>query len=103
MLLVEELNQQVRHYLAELRTWGDVVNARVAMAVGIGIVTNKDATLLAKYGGNVVLTKHWAKYLLQRMGMVKQCGSTKAKVDVNNFEELKDLFLSDVKCVIEMD
>ena len=78
LLLGEELDQ-VRHYLAELRTRGGVVNTRIAIAVGIGIVTNKDATLLAKYGGNIVLTKHWAKYLLQRMGMVKQRGSTKAQ------------------------
>ena len=103
LLLGEELDQQVRHYLAELRTLGGVVNTRVAIAVGIGIVTSKDATLLAKYGGNIVLTKHWAKYLLQRMGMVKRRGSTKAKVNVKNFEELKELFLSDVKSVIEMD
>ena len=75
LLLGEELDQQVRHYLAELCTRGGVVNTRIAIAVGIGIVTNKDTILLAKYGGNIVLTKHWAKYLLQQMGMVKRCGS----------------------------
>ena len=52
---------------------------------------------------NIFLTKHWTKYLLQQMGMVKRHGSANAKVDVKNFEELKDLFLSDVKSVIEMD
>ena len=71
LLLVEELDQQVRHYLAELCTWEGIVNTCVVIAVGVGIVTNKNATLLAKYGGNIVLTKHWAKYLLQQMGMVK--------------------------------
>ena len=38
------------------------------------------------------------------MGMVKQLEACiKAKVDVKNFEELKELFLFDVKSVIEMD
>jgi len=71
-----------------LRGQGGVLNTRIAIAVGMGVVINKDATLLAKYGGNIVLTKHWAKYVLQRMGMVKRRGNTKAKVDVKNFDEL---------------
>ena len=80
LLLGEELDQQVRHYLAELRTRGGVINTCVAIAFGIGIVTSKDATLLVKYGGNIVLIKHWAKYLLQQMGMVKRRGSTRPKL-----------------------
>ena len=43
------------------------------------MVTNKDTSMLAKYGGSVVLTKHWAKYLLQRMNMVKEEGTPKQK------------------------
>ena len=35
------------------------------------------------------LTKDWAKYPMQPMGMVKCTASTKAKVDVKNFDELK--------------
>ena len=103
LLLGEELDQQVRHYLVELHTRGGIVNTHIAIAVGIGIGTNKDATLLAKYGGNIVLTKHWAKYSFKRMGMVKRRESTKAKVNMKNYEELKELFLSDVKSVIKMD
>lgn len=42
------------------------------MAVGISVFMSKDATLLARYGGCVVLMKHWAKYVLQQMGMFIQ-------------------------------
>ena len=49
----------MRHYLTELRDLGGVLNTLVAIAVGMG------AMLLAKYGGNIVLTKQWAKYALQ--------------------------------------
>ena len=37
------------------------------------------------------------------MGMVKRRGNTKAKVTVENFEELKMGFLLDVENIIEME
>ena len=64
LMLGEDLDKLVRHYLVELRDCGGVVNTRIAIAVGLGVVMYKDANLLAKYGLDVVLTKHWAKYLL---------------------------------------
>ena len=36
---------------------------------------------------------------MQRMGLVKRRTSTKAKVDVKNFEEIKKGFLLDVRNV----
>ena len=39
--------------------------------------------------GKVELTKDLAKYLLSRMGFVKRKATTKAKVDVKEFEEIK--------------
>ena len=67
------------------------------------MVTNKDTSMLAKYGGSVVLTKHWAKYLLQHMNMVKKRGNTKAKVTMENFDELRTAFILNVKNVMELD
>ena len=37
------------------------------------------------------------------MGLVKRKGNTKAKIQVENFEELKKLFVQDVKTVMVMD
>ena len=37
------------------------------------------------------------------MGFVKRWASTKAKVDIQNFEEVKKQFLLDIKVVVEMD
>ena len=45
-----------------------------------------------QYGSNVNLTKDWAKYLMHRMGLVKQRASTKAKVSIENFEEVTNCF-----------
>ena len=69
------------------------------MAAAERIVQNSDSKLLAKNGGNIIISKHWAKSLLARMGFVKKQVTTKAKVSVNEFEEHKVQFLFDAKVI----
>ena len=102
LILGEELDKQVREYLLETRRHGGIVNTAVTIATGTGIVMSQNPSLLAG-DGKVELTKDWAKYLLNRMGFVKRKATTKAKVDVKEFEEIKKLFLLDVKNVAQMD
>ena len=97
------MDEQVKWYITYLRKEGAVVNVHVVMAVGEGIVMGRDANLLACNGGSIVLTKEWARYVLQRMGMVKHRANTKTKVTVEDFEELKKLFLLDVRNIVQMD
>ena len=99
----EETDKQVQHYLTELRKRGCIINASVAIAVGEGILLNKDANLLTANGGGINLTKDWAKYLFKRMGLVKRKGNTKAKVDVEQFDEKKKLFHQDIRSAVVMD
>ena len=80
LLIGEELDEQVREYVRELRREGVVINCDVAIAVGTGIVMNSDANLLVANGGHIDLTKHWARYLLSRMGFVKRRGILKQKL-----------------------
>ena len=103
LLLGSELDKQVQAYLTTLRTNGAVINTAIAMACGEGIVKSHDSNLLECNGGHISLTKHWAKYLLHRMGFVKRRASTKAKLTASNFEELKTQFIFDVKAIIEME
>ena len=84
------------------RREGVVINSDVVIAVGTGIVMN-DANLLLANGGHIELTKHWAKYLLSRMGFVKRRTNTKAKISVEHFDELKKLYLLEFNNVVEMD
>ena len=70
----------------------------VAIGVGEGILISKNAGFSTD-----ILTKEWAKYLFKRMGLVKRKGTTKAKVDVDKFFEVKRLFLQDIKTVVTMD
>lgn len=101
-LLGEELEMQVRAYLTALRSNG-AVNTAIAIGCAEGIVKNKDSRLLASNGGHIALSKHWGKHLLARMGFVKRRASTKAKIEIKNFEEVKAQFLLDIKVVCEME
>ena len=103
LLVGDELDKQVQQYLTDLRKRGCVINTRIAIAVGEGILLNKDANLLTSNGGGITLTKDWAKYLFKRMGLVKRKGNTKAKVNIEDFDEIKKLFLLDIKGVVAMD
>ena len=47
--------------------------------------------------------KHWGKHLLTSMGFVKPKASTKTKITVQNFEEVKAQILVDIKVVAEID
>ena len=62
LLIGEELDEQVRHYITSMRKEGTVINAHVVIAVGKGI--------LMSHGKSEELTKDWARYVLQRMDMV---------------------------------
>ena len=88
---------QVRAYLQALQDNCAVVNNAIVIACAEGIVKNHNSSLLASNGGHIALTKSWGKRLLSRMGFVKRKATTKAKVTVQNFEELKVQFLLDIK------
>ena len=96
LLLGEELDRQVQAYLTSFRESGAVVNTAIAMGCAEGIVMSIDSNLLASNGGHISLTKDWGKNLLHRMGFVKRRASTKAKVSVTDFEEIKAQFLLDL-------
>ena len=99
----DETDKQVQHYITELRKRGCIINTTVAIAVGEGILLNKDANLLAANGGGINLTKDWAKYLFRRMGLVKRKGNTKAKVELEQFDEIKRMFHQDIRSAVVMD
>ena len=93
----DETDKQVQHYITELRKRGCIINTTVDIAVGEGILLNKDANLL---GGGINLIKDWAKYLFRRMGLVKRKGNTNAKVELEKFDEMERMFHQDIiaKC-----
>ena len=95
----EELEQQVREYVQDLPVKGLANNTAVVRASAEGVLMNKDANLQKQ----INLTKGWRKYLLQQMGFVKKKAMTKAKISVEDFEEIKKDYLLDIKMVVAMD
>ena len=58
---------------------------------------------MAANGGHIAFTKHWAQYLLQRMGFVMQKSTTKVKVSVEDLEALREQFLLDIKAIVDLE
>ena len=73
------------------------------MACTEGIVKSADANTLSCNGGHIHTTRDWGKNILRRMGMVKRQASTKAKVSVDDSEELKEQFLLAIKVCVNME
>ena len=103
LLLGEVLDQKVKSYVIAMRSRGAVVNTSVVVGVASGVVASEGDRYLAGTGGHVEINKYWAKNFLHRMEFVKRRGTTKAKVEVEDFELLKEQYLRDIKSVIEMD
>ena len=102
-MLGHELDRQVQAHLISLREVGGIVNTSIAIAAATGIIRRHDSKLLAGNGGHITLTKHWAQYLLQRMGYVKRKATSKAKITVENLASIKKQYLLDIRDVVEME
>jgi len=96
LLLDEKTDKEVQMYLLVLREAGGAVNCAIARASATGIIKRKNSNWLACNEGHILLTKDWSRYLLERMNFVKRKANTKAKITVENFAELRSIFLSDI-------
>ena len=96
LLLGKSLDDLVKELVTNLRISGCVVNMTVVMAGAKGIVLSRDPSKLQSHRRYLNITKSWAKSFLIRMGFVKRKCSTAGKVLVEQFHELKEVFLADV-------
>ena len=92
LLLGVELDAAVQEYVRSLREANGVVNTIVVMAVAEGIISARNVSKLSSHGGHIVITKSWARSLLNRMGYVKRKCSTSGKIPPARFEELREIF-----------
>ena len=58
LLLGDKLDDQVKHYIAYLRSKGTPVNTAVVLGVAHGIVKNHDSSLLTSNGGHIVQLRY---------------------------------------------
>ncbi len=104
LLLSDCLDDLVQKYLHKVRESGGVVSARIAVAAAMGIVKHYDRFLLEEYGGHVCLNQAWGYSLLKRMNFVNRKATTsKSKMSISDFTQLKRAFLLDVYNTAQME
>jgi len=103
LLIGQRYDKEVQEYVVALREVGTPVDTLTVRAAGTAVMKRRDPGVLASAGGSVVLTKDWARYLLQRMGYVKRKATTKAKNTVEDFDAVKSDFLFDIKVMVALE
>ena len=78
----EDITKHLMEYTRVIRESGGAVNTAIVIASGMGMVKQRDPSLLECNGGYVILKKSWAKYLLSTLNFAKRKVTTKCKVDV---------------------
>ena len=104
VLLGEDLDRKVQHYLKKVREGGGVVSARITMAAARGMLFSCNRSMLVEFGGHVNLNRSWAYSLLSRMNFVnRKVTTSKSKHSVADFKRLKEAFLNDVVTTVQME
>ena len=95
-------HENLQLYLTTFRNTGSVVSTRIAAAKGLLLSINQGE--LAKYGGHINITKHWAYSFFHRMKFVQRKATTsQSKYTAINFAEVKQQFLDAVVQTVEME
>ena len=69
-LLGEKMDRQLQEYIKNLRAAKVVINSAIVISAAEGIVKSHNSNLLEGNGGYIKCTKHWAKHLLNQLGML---------------------------------
>ena len=100
LLLSDNLDTQVQTYIRASRAQGCVVSSLV-IAGAMGIIKKTNPALLENNAE--LLSKSWAKSILFRMGYVKHRGTTTAKINPDNFENLREAFLEQIRSTVKFE
>ena len=86
----EELDKQVQSYIQAMRDGKGAVTTFFVLAAGEVIVQHHNKKLAHDNGGPIILTRHWARSVLEQMNFVKRKATTAAKIEPSHFDELKE-------------
>lgn len=103
LLLGNDVEDKAKQIIRSIRDAGGVINNSIVIGIIKGIVKDTDSNLLAENGGSIEIGKPIARRLLERFNYVKRRGSTTAKITVNDFSELREQFLADIKTVVQFE
>ncbi len=101
VVLGQKMDTMVQDYIRRLREKGCVINTAIVIAATKGILLSQDKTRLQEFGGPATLSPTWAKSLLTRMNFINK--TTKAKVNIKEFEAAKTRFLQEIIEVVKVE
>ena len=99
VFLGAKLDEHLQHLLVGMRARGTSVGTTVVMGIAEGILMKYKS----QFKSGIKLNKEWARSVLCHMGFTKRKANSKSKVLPENFYEIRDQFLTDVRSVIEME
>ena len=75
------------------------------MVIGVarGLLLKHNRSFLNDFGGPITLTKDWAICVMRRMGYTKRRANSKSKVLPQDFKDIKEQYLFDVKSIVLME
>ena len=83
LLIGDELDRQVREYILDTRRVGGDINTAVVIAGGTGIMMSQKEPFTIK---------RYERWKVDNMEFAKRKATTKAKINVQDFEEIKNCF-----------
>lgn len=102
-LMLGHVDDQVQNRIRKVRLHGGIINGLVVQTGAEGIMTKMVKHKLEKYGGSVVITRHYTRSLLRRMGFVKRNGTKSVQTQPSDFEEIKSLkFIEKVRNIANL-
>ena len=102
-LLPNEMDNDVKDYIRDLRESGGILNTNIVQCIGKGVVLEKNKSLLLEYGGSIELTREWARSVLDRMNFKKLKATKGIKHKPNDFDKLKSDFIERIDSAIGED
>lgn len=90
------LDEKLQEMIRSLRERQTAISSIVVAGLGRGLQLKYDKALLSEYGGPLKFNKAWAHSVLRRMGFTKRRATSKSKLTVGHFEEVKEQYLIDI-------
>ena len=103
VILGEKLDLMVQKYILSIREKGGTIDTSIVVSAANGIVKSLERSRLAEYGGPVQLTRSWARSVLRRMNFTKRKGTTKSKISMEEFREVKKRFLKEIIDTVDIE
>lgn len=102
-LLGYKLDQLLQERIISIRKRGTPISSHMVIGVARGLLLKHNRSFLNDFGGPITLTKDWAICVMRRMGYTKRRANSKSKVLPQDFKDIKEQYLFDVKSIVLME